>query len=115
MARTRKKPELPLEALRIESTPSAQVLHLEGSVGVAQARKVHDLALQLAQTGKAVEVRAEHLRHVDCAAVQVLSALHETLRSQGTPWTVANLPDSVKDTLNTAGFTAEFAPIGAGD
>jgi anti-anti-sigma factor len=108
---TSQKSEMSQEAqepVRIETSGSETLLHMEGVVGVSQAKRLHQLALSLAEAGKAVSVRCEHLQHLDCASVQVLLGLSETLRSKGTGLSMVNLPDSVQQTLRTAGLASAF-------
>ena len=110
MAARRKpvKPEAPPEPVRFETSGDRAVLHLEGVVGVAQAKRLHALALKLAGAGQTVDVRCEHLQYLDCAAAQVLLALSQSLRSRGAELAVRHLPDSVQQTLRHAGLAAAF-------
>ncbi len=101
-------PAEPAEPVRVEVKGANAVLYLEGAVGIAQSKRLQALALKLASSGKQVHVRCEHLQYLDCAAVQVLLALNETLKSKGTGITVQNLPDSVQQTLRNAGLAAAF-------
>jgi anti-anti-sigma factor len=98
------KPEAAREPIRVEAKGDNAVLHLEGIVGVAQAKRLQQLALKLSGSGRKVSVRCEHLQHLDCAAVQVLLALHETLKANGAGMAVQNMPDSVQQTLRSAGL-----------
>lgn len=97
-------PVAPPEPIRIETGAGGATLHLEGVVGVAQARRLHQLAVRLAGSGKDVTVRCEHLQHLDCAAAQVLLALQAAAQERGTGVTLRNLPDSVQQTLRHAGL-----------
>jgi len=99
---------VPAEPVRVEVQGERTLLHLEGVVGVMQARKLHALAVELADSGREVAIRCEHLQHMDCAAVQVLLALNETLKAKGTRATVENMPDSVQRTLGFAGLASAF-------
>jgi anti-anti-sigma factor len=110
MAARRKpvKPETPPEPVRVEALGDRAVLHLEGAVGVAQAKRLHALALELAGAGRTVDVRCEHLQYLDCAAAQVLLALSQSLKSRGAEMAVQNLPDSVQQTLRHAGLASAF-------
>ena len=110
MATRRKttRPEAPAEPVRVEAKGQDVVLHLEGVVGVAQARRLHEVAVKLADSGRAVSVRCEHLQYLDCAAVQVLLVLHETLKSKGAGLAMQNLPDSAQLTLRHAGLACAF-------
>ena len=94
------------EPLRVETRGAAAQLHLEGIVGIQQAKRLHQLALKLASAGRPVSVRCEHVQHIDGAGVQVLLALHETLRAKGVALDVQNLPESVQQTLRTAGLAS---------
>jgi anti-anti-sigma factor len=96
------------DPIRVSSKGGETVLHLEGVVGVAQARRLHQLAARLGAAGRPVSVRCEHLHHLDCAAVQVLLALHETLRTNGAGLRMQHLPDSVQRTLRVAGLASVF-------
>ncbi len=98
----------PVEPIRVEAHGSKAELHLEGVVGVTQARRLQQLALELAASGRGVSVRCEHLQHIDCAGVQVLLALHETLSGMGVGMEIQNMPDSVHRTLRTAGLASAF-------
>jgi len=100
------KDDVPAEPVRVEAKGRQTVLHLEAIVGVAQSKRLHAVALKLAGAGCDVHVRCEHLQHLDCAAVQVLLALSETLRSKGAALTVQNLPESVNQTLCHAGLAS---------
>jgi anti-anti-sigma factor len=108
---TRKKPvnpDAPVEPIRVEAKGTNAVLHLEGVVGVMQAKRLQQLAIKLAGSDRAVKVRCEHLQHLDCASVQVLLALHETLKGKGAGITIQNMPDSVHQTLRIAGLASAF-------
>jgi len=108
---TRKKSEaaaVPAEPIRVEARDGHAVLYLEGPVGIAQVRRLQQLALRLAQADGDISVRCEHLQYLDCASVQVLLALHETLKRKGVGMSVQNVPDSVQQTLRTAGLAAAF-------
>ena len=98
----------PAEPIRIQGRGSKTELHLEGVVGVTQAKRLQQLAMELAASGRGVSVRCEHLQHIDCACVQVLLALHETLSSKGAGMKIQNMPDSVHQTLRTAGLASAF-------
>ena len=98
----------PVEPIRIEARGSEAELHLEGIVGVTQAKRLQQMALKLAASGQCVKVRCEHLQHIDCAGVQVLLALHETLAGKGVEMKIQNMPDSVHQTLRTAGLASAF-------
>lgn len=97
-----------LEPVRVEITADRSVLHLEGTVGVAQARRLRDIALKLAEEGRPVGVRCERLGHLDCAAVQVLLALNETLKAQGTSVALEHASDSLQHTLRISGLANAF-------
>ena len=77
MAARRKpvKPEAPPEPVRVETSGDRAVLHLEGVVGVAQAKLLHALALKRAGAGQTVVVPWGHLEYLGCAAARVLLAL----------------------------------------
>ena len=102
------KPEEPVEPVRVKAHGSKTELHLEGVVGVTQAKRLQQLAIKLAASGRGVTVRCEHLQHIDCASVQVLLALHETLSAKGIEMKIQNMPDSVHQTLRTAGLASAF-------
>ncbi|MBI5170877.1 MAG: STAS domain-containing protein [Candidatus Eisenbacteria bacterium] len=92
------------EPIRAEAAGALRILHLEGQVTVASARRLLEVARRLGKDGREVSVRCEHLTHIDCAGVQVLLALHETLRGQGARLRLQNLPESVQQTLRVAGL-----------
>lgn len=100
------KPEVPREPMRIEARDGRSVLHLEGVVGVAQAKRLHLLALELAEGAGRVDVRCEHLKHLDCAAAQVLLALSDSLGARGATLAMHNLPESVRQSLRNAGLAS---------
>ena len=102
------EPQQPVEPIRVETLGTNLVLHLEGVVGVTQAKRLQELAMQLANSGRSVSVRCEHLQHIDCAGLQVLLALHEALKGRGASLRVLNMPDSVQQTLRTAGLASAF-------
>jgi anti-anti-sigma factor len=102
------QPHEPVEPIRVEALGTYVVLHLEGIVGVQQAKRLQQLAVNLADSGRGVTVRCEHLQHVDCAGVQVLLALHETLTGKGVEMRIQNMPESVHQTLRTAGLASAF-------
>ena len=110
-----KKTAAPIEPIRIEVSDSARILHLEGVLSVALAQQLHSFAQELARPGPTVAVRADHLRHLDGAAAQVLLALRETLHQQGITFAFQNPSESVQSTLRIAGLGNAFAPTGAGD
>lgn len=94
-------PALPF---RVEKSPDGGHLVLEGIVGAAQAAALRETARELAATGRPVKVDVSGLRHVDCAGVQVLLALDETLRRQGQSLVLVSVPGSVGATLRNAGL-----------
>lgn len=96
--------EVAKEPIRAEASGELRILHLEGQVGVASARRLLEIARRLGKEGRDVSVRCEHLTHLDCAAVQVLLALNETLKGQGASLKLSNLPDSVQQTMRVAGL-----------
>ncbi len=110
MATRRKpaQPQSPAEPVRVEASGESAVLHLEGVVGVAQARRLHQLAVRLAGPGRTVTVCCDHLQYLDCAAAQVLLALHASLKSHGAAVVLRNLPDSAQQTLRHAGLANAF-------
>ena len=101
-------PGAPPEPVRVEVDGGRTVFHLEGVVGVRQAKRLLAPSVMLAGTGGTAEVRCEHLQHPDCAAVQVLPAFFDTPRSNGAEIAVQNLPDSVQQTLRNAGLVSAF-------
>ena len=106
----------PVEApVAIENHPTLRVLRLQGTVGVAFARTLHACALELATPGPAVVVRAEHVRHLDCAAIQILLTLQAELQRIGVEFSCPALPSSVQDTLGHAGLGGVLAPLGVGE
>lgn len=98
----------PAGPVRAEVRDDGAVLHLEGVVGVAHARKLREAALEVAAAHGPVALRCEHLQHLDCAAAQVLVALAAQLKSEGTELRVQNLPASVQQTLKVAGLASAF-------
>lgn len=92
------------EPIRAEASGDVRILHLEGQVGVAQSRRLLEIARKLGKEGRHVTVRCEHLTHLDCAGVQVLLALNETLKGQGAGLALSNLPESVQQTMRVAGL-----------
>ena len=115
MAKTR-KPPVPVELpVAVENHPTQRVLTLQGTVGVAQARTLHACALALATPGPRIVVQAQHVRHLDCAAVQVLLALQAESLRIGVEFSCPTLPSSVQETLRHAGLAGVLAPSGAGE
>lgn len=102
------RPEEAVEPIRIDTQGEQDVLHLEGVVGVMQAKRLQQVALQLAGSGHAVSVRCEHLQYLDCAGAQILLALRESLERKQVRMTLVNLPDSIHQTLLTAGLASAF-------
>jgi anti-anti-sigma factor len=100
------EPEAPADPIRIETRAKNAVLHLEGVVGVQQAKRLQQLAIEVAGSGRAVSVECARLQQLDCASVQVLLALHETLKGKGTGMKIQNMPDSVNQTLRTVGLAS---------
>lgn len=96
--------EITREPIRAEAAGEMRILHLEGQVTVSSARRLLEVANRLGKEGREVAVRCEHLTHLDCAGVQVLLALNETLRGQGARLVLQNLPESVQQTLRVAGL-----------
>lgn len=96
--------EITKEPIRAEASGGLRLLHLEGQVTVASASRLLEVARRLGKEGREVAVRCEHLTHLDCAGVQVLLALNETLRGQGARLTLQNLPESVQQALRVAGL-----------
>ena len=103
----------PAEPLWIENTPHARVLHLEGIVGIAQATRLHQLALQLvepsapgarAEPASPVRIHSQDLRHLDGSATQVLLALEAELAKQGVAFS-CHWPAGVDRVLRLAGIT----------
>ncbi len=108
-----RKHAMPVELpVTVEIQASERVLRLQGAVGVAHARSLHAFALQLATAGPKVVVRADHVRHLDCAAIQVLLALQAELQRIGVEFACPTLPASVQDTLEHAGLAGVLAPAG---
>ncbi len=101
-------PAEPLEPIRIEVRDEQDVLHLEGVVTVPQAKRLRQLALELAGSGRGVSVQCEKLNYLDCAAVQILLALRDSLSRKSVPMTIVNLPESIRETLRIAGLAAAF-------
>jgi anti-anti-sigma factor len=77
-------------------------------VGIKQARRLKELALDLARSGSGIHIHCEHLHHLDCAGVQVLLALRETLKRKDIGMELKNMPDSVHQTLRTVGLASAF-------
>jgi anti-anti-sigma factor len=102
------KPQAPAEPIRIEARGAKSVFHLEGVVGVREAKRLQQMAIELAGSGRAVTVQCEHLQQLDCASVQVLLALRETLKRKNTGMELKNMPDSVHQTLRTVGLASAF-------
>lgn len=102
------KPAEPHEPLRIEIQNDQAVLHLEGVVTVPQAKRLRQLALELAGSGRGVSVQCEKLNYLDCAALQILLALRDALARKSASMTIMNLPESIRETLRTAGLAAAF-------
>jgi anti-anti-sigma factor len=102
------EPEVRAEPIRIEVLGESAVLHLEGVVGVMQSKRLQRMAIELAGAGRGVTVQCEHLQQFDCASVQVLLALHETLKGKGIGMKMENMPDSVFQTLRTVGLASAF-------
>lgn len=92
------------DRVRAFKSPGCGHLALEGHVGAAQARALHAAAAELAGTGLPVRADLGALRHVECAGVQVLLALDETLRRQGVALALESVPESVRLTLRSAGL-----------
>lgn len=108
-----KKTTTPIDRpVTVRTTATERVLCLQGVVGVAQAKLLHACALELATPGPAVVIHAEHVRHLDCAAVQVLLALRDALKRLGVDFTCATLPASVTETLAIAGLGDLCSPAG---
>lgn len=97
--------ELTKDPVRAEAAGDRRLLHLEGRVTVAQARRLLEVAPpRLGKEGRGVHVRCEHLTHLDCAGIQVLLGLNETLRGQGA-LSLENVPESIQQTLRIAGLS----------
>lgn len=97
--------ELTKDPVRAEAAGDRRLLHLEGRVTVAQARRLLEVARRLGKEGRDVHVRCEHLTHLDCAGIQVLLGLNETLRGQGAALSLENVPESIQQTLRIAGLS----------
>lgn len=91
--------------IRVEVAGDARLLHLAGHVTVAHAKDFLELARGLGKEGRNVSVRCEHLTHLDCAGVQVLLALNETLKGQGAALSLNHVPESIQQTMRIAGLS----------
>lgn len=94
----------PAGPFRIDKTPDGSHLVLEGVVGASQAHALQAAARELAGSGEPVRVEAAGLQHMDCAGVQVLLALDETLRQQGRSLVLVSVPPGVSATFRNAGL-----------
>jgi anti-anti-sigma factor len=79
-------------------------LVLEGIVGAARAQALLAAARELADARRPVTIDLSGLRHVDCAGIQVLLALDETLRQQGQSLVLESVSESVSTTFRNAGL-----------
>lgn len=94
--------------IRVERDDDGARIHLEGAIGVPLARQLHAAAREVAESAGPVRIHSERLGYLDCAAVQVLLALNETLTSRGSRLTMTGVPDSVVQTLRSAGLAGAF-------
>lgn len=92
------------EAVRVVHRGDDRQLVLEGTVGAVHARALQEVARSLAAEGRPVCADLSRLGHLDCAAIQVLLALDETLRQQGQALTLESVPDGVARTFRNAGL-----------
>ena len=90
--------------IRIDKTGDGSHLVLEGIVGAAHSRALQLMARELGDTRLPVRVDLAGLRHLDCAGVQVLLALDETLRQHGQSLALESVPESVCTTFRNAGL-----------
>jgi anti-anti-sigma factor len=98
------KPAATASPFRIVKEADCSHLVLEGDVGAAHARALQELARELADARLPVRVDLGHLRHFDCAGVQVLLALDETLRQQGQTLALESVPEGAQATFRNAGL-----------
>ena len=90
--------------VRITRSEEGAQLVLEGNVGAAHARALQQAARELASSNAPVRVDLQGLRHIDCAGVQVLLALDETIRRQGQAISFESVPPGVQTTFRNAGL-----------
>jgi anti-anti-sigma factor len=97
-------------AIEIESGHvGRQVLKLAGDVTVYQAAELHQAALGLAQQATDLQVQCEEVQSLDCATIQILMALQETLAAQGKTFQLTGASAELQQTLTLAGMALAVA------
>lgn len=97
-------------AVEVISGKGHKVLHLRGSVGIANGRMLRDAALKMAvgptgaDASHRVHIDMSDLQGVDVAAIQILAAMDAECVRRGRTIEVAGLRDAVRQQWIRAGW-----------
>ncbi len=89
----------------LENGKGCSVIHLEGAIGIADARGLKDLLLQVLRQENEVRVSLERATDLDVTAVQLLWAVEREARLVGVPLMLIGVaPDEISAALADVGF-----------
>ncbi len=103
-----------VQPIRVEEADGGRHLHLEGRIGVAQARRLREAALPLLEGGGPVTLHLARTEYLDGAALQILLALREGLAARDRDLRVVSMPPSIDETLRAVGLGGALSATATG-